>query len=85
MSHHEEQMDNYQMEASRWSAGRNVLAFVALVAIVACAAGYLQDPSRFFRSYMVAFAFAAATGLGAFFFVAVQFLSGAVTWPFSIM
>src|SRR5579859_3413545 len=69
-------LDNFQMEQARWSAGRNVLFFAALAAVVACGAGYLQDPTRFFRSYAVAFAFTSAIGLGAFFFVMVQYLSG---------
>ena len=62
------------MEPARWAAGRNVLMFAALVAVIACVAGYIQDPTRFFRSYMVAFAYTAAIGLGAFFFVMVQYL-----------
>ncbi len=57
--------------------------FAALVAVVACVAGYIQDPTRFFRSYMVAFAFTAAIGLGAFFFVMVQFLSGSA-WSVTV-
>jgi hypothetical protein len=69
-------LDNFQMEQARWSAGRNVLFFAALAAVVACGAGYLQDPTRFFRSYAVAFAYTSAIGLGAFFFVMVQYLSG---------
>lgn len=77
------QTDSYQLEVNRWSAGRNVLAFVALVAVIACAAGYLQNPARFFESYIVAFAFVAATGLGAFFFVMVQFLSGSA-WSVTV-
>lgn len=71
------------MEAARWSAGRNVLTFVALVAIIGCVAAYLQDPTRFFRSYIVAFAFVAAPGLGAFFFVMVQFLTGSA-WSVTV-
>ncbi|MBZ5631814.1 MAG: hypothetical protein LAO55_01695 [Acidobacteriia bacterium] len=67
---------NYQLESARWSTGRNVLALAALISIVACIAGYIQDPDRFFRSYLVAFTYACAIGLGAFFFVMVQFLSG---------
>ncbi len=74
-SHHSS-ADNYQMEASRWSAGRNVLAFAALISILACIAGYVINPARFFQSYTVAFAFVTMTGLGAFFFVMVQFLTG---------
>src|SRR5271163_2844919 len=68
--------DNYQLEASRWSAGRNTLFFAALISVAACAAGYFQDPERFFRSYVVAFAFTCAIGLGSFFFVMAMYLSG---------
>jgi len=68
--------ENYQMEDRRWTAGRNTLAFIALVSIIACAAGYATDPARFFHSYMVAFAFTTFVGLGSMFFVMVQFLSG---------
>ena len=76
-------VDNYQMDSGRWSAGRNVLMFVALVAVAACVAGYVSDPTRFFRSYMVAFSYTTAMGLGAFFFVMVQFLSGAA-WSVTV-
>jgi hypothetical protein len=69
--------DSYQLESARWSTGRNVLFFAALVCIVGCVAGYMQNPERFFRSYMVAFAYTCAVGLGAFFFVMIQFLTGA--------
>jgi hypothetical protein len=68
--------DNYQLESARWSTGRNVLALAALISIVACIAGYIQDPDRFFRSYLVAFAFVSAIGLASFFFVMVQYLTG---------
>jgi len=66
----------YQMETARWSKGRNVLAFATLVTLALCAFGYIQNPSRFFQSYLVAFGFAVATGLASFFFVQVQFLTG---------
>ena len=68
--------DSYQLENARWAAGRNILAFAALVAVVLCIFGYLQDPARFFRSYAVAFSFTSAIGLGCFFFVMVQYLTG---------
>ena len=68
--------DNYQLEAGRWATGRNTLFFAALVSILACAAGYMTQPERFFQSYLVAFAFTSAIGLGAFFFVMVQYLTG---------
>jgi hypothetical protein len=74
---------SYQMETARWNTGRNVLAFAALVAVILCAFGYWQDSTRFFRSYMVAFAFTAATGLGATFFVMVQYLTGSA-WSVTV-
>jgi hypothetical protein len=75
-SHSHEHDTSYQMEASRWATGRNVLAFAALVALIGCVAAYFVDPARFFRSYLIAFAYTAAIGLGAFFFVMVNFLAG---------
>jgi hypothetical protein len=67
---------SYHLESARWSKGRNALALAALISIVACIAGYVQDPDRFFRSYLIAFTFTCTLGLAAFFFVMVQFLSG---------
>ena len=60
-----------------------MLFFAALVCIVGCVAGYLEDPERFFRSYLVAFAYTCAVGLGAFFFVMVQFLTGSA-WSVTV-
>jgi hypothetical protein len=74
---------SYQLETARWNKGRNVLFFAALVCIIGCVAGYLQNPERFFRSYLVAFAYTCAVGLGAFFFVMVQFLSGSA-WSVTV-
>jgi hypothetical protein len=70
------QTDNYQLDGARWAKGRNTMVLAVLISVIACVAGYLNDPVRFHRSYMVAFAFVAATGLGAFFFVMVQYLTG---------
>jgi hypothetical protein len=67
---------SYQLETARWSKGRNALMLAALISIVACIAGYIQEPDRFFRSYLVAFTYVCTLGLAAFFFVMVQFLSG---------
>ena len=75
-SHHETAVDNYQMEISRWNTGRNVLVFAALLGIIGCIAGYVTNPARLYESYMVAFAYTSLIGLGAFFFVMVQFLTG---------
>src|SRR5580693_8854053 len=74
---------SYQMETARWTTGRNVLTFVALAAVILCAYGYWSDPTRFFRSYIVAFSFVAAAGLGAFFFVMVQYLTGSA-WSVTV-
>jgi hypothetical protein len=71
------------METARWTTGRNVLTFVALAAVILCAFGYWTDPTRFFRSYLVAFAFTAATGLGATFFVMIQYLTGSA-WSVTV-
>jgi hypothetical protein len=76
MSHAATDTANYQLESARWSKGRNALVLGALISTVACVAGYIQDPDRFFRSYLVAFTFICSMGLAAFFFVMVQFLTG---------
>src|SRR5580658_2257215 len=61
--HHpaEHPVDNYQLENSRWAAGRNTLFFAVIISVALCVLGYVQDPERFFRSYTVAFAFTAAS------------------------
>src|SRR5215472_5614123 len=76
MSQQAIQAADYQLDATRWSIGRNALFFAALVSVVLCVLGYLQNPERFFQSWLVAFTFAAGIGLGAFFFIAAQHLSG---------
>jgi hypothetical protein len=75
--------ETYQMEMSRWTTGRNVLMLAALISIIGCVAGYFTDEQRLFRSYLVAFTFVAAIGLGAFFFVMVQYLSGSA-WSVTV-
>jgi hypothetical protein len=75
-SHSATAVDNYQMDISRWNTGRNVLVFAALLGIIGCVAGYFTNPARLFQSYIVAFAYTTLIGLGAFFFVMIQFLTG---------
>jgi hypothetical protein len=75
-SHHATAADNYQMDIGRWNTGRNILVFAALLGIIGCIAGYVTNPARLFQSYTVAFAYTSLIGLGAFFFVMVQFLTG---------
>src|SRR5580658_10607160 len=73
---HSTTADSYQLEISRWNTGRNVLVFAALLGIIGCIAGYITNPARLFQSYTVAFAYTSLIGLGAFFFVMIQFLTG---------
>src|SRR5262249_43233021 len=75
--------DNYQMDAATFATGRNVLAFAVLISALACVAGYISDPARFFRSYLVAFSFTSAIGVASLFFVMVQYLSGSA-WSVSM-
>lgn len=75
-SHSATAVDNYQMDLSTWNTGRNVLVFAALLGIIGCITGYFTNPARLFQSYMVAFAYTTLIGLGAFFFVMIQFLTG---------
>src|SRR6185437_4444663 len=56
--------------------GRNVLVFAALLGIIGCIVGYITNPARLYQSYTVAFAYTSLLGLGALFFVMVQFLTG---------
>lgn len=74
--HHPAAAESYQMEHSRWAAGRNALFFIALVSVVLCITGYITNPERFFLSYTVAFTYTTAVGLGAFFFVMAMYLAG---------
>src|SRR5580700_3811117 len=71
-----EMTDIYQLDATRWAKGRNTLVLAVLISVIACVAGYLNDPVQFHRSYIIAFAYVAAAGIGAFFFVMVQYLTG---------
>src|SRR5580658_9332870 len=73
---HHHPADNYQLENSRWSAGRNTLFLAVIISVALCVLGYIQDPERFFQSYVIAFAFTSAIGLGSFFFVMAMYLSG---------
>jgi hypothetical protein len=71
-----EMTDTYQLDATRWAKGRNTLVLAVLISVIACIAGYVNDPVQFHRSYLIAFSYVAAAGIGAFFFVMVQYLTG---------
>jgi hypothetical protein len=75
--------DNFYLEPARWTQGRNALFFVALVGWLACLAGFMLDKTRFFQSYLVAFAFGTSIALAAFFFVCVQYLTGSA-WSVTV-
>src|SRR5579885_1559665 len=76
MAHPAIHSGNYQLDAERWSVGRNALLFTALVSLALCVFGYIENPERFFQSWLIGFTFATGIGLGAFFFIAAQHLSG---------
>jgi hypothetical protein len=76
MQHGQTKRDTFYLDDSLWLKGRNIIAFIALVGILACAAGFAVDRSQFFRSYLVSFSFAVTIMLGGMFFVMVQFLTG---------
>ncbi len=73
---HHHEADSYQLDPAKWTTGRNVLAFVALVSWALLAFGYYNEQQRFFQSYLVAFCFGTFIILGATFFVYVQYLTG---------
>jgi hypothetical protein len=68
--------DAWRLDAALWVRVRNIIAFVMLICWVASVAGWVLDPHRFYRSYLVGFLFAVAIPLGALFFVMVQYLTG---------
>lgn len=69
-------VDSYVLDEGMWNHGRNIILFIGLVAWGLCAFGLISDKSQFFHSYLTAFVYFIAIGLGALFFVMVQFLTG---------
>ena len=62
-----EKSDSYELEGELWTRGRNVLVLLLLVSWLASAAGLLVDAKQFSQSYLVAFIYFIAIGLGALF------------------
>jgi hypothetical protein len=56
---------------------------IALVAVIGCVAGYFQESGAVLPVLSGGFRFTAAIGLGAFFFVMVQFLTGSA-WSVTV-
>lgn len=83
--HHavERERDNYQLDDAAWNKVRNAIAFLVLLGLAASAAGYFVDSAQFFRSWLVAFTSCTFIGLGALFFVMVQYLTGSA-WSVTI-
>ncbi len=76
-------VDSYQLESGRWTKGRNVLLFLALVSWIGAAAGFALDRTQFFQSYLFGFTTPMLIVFGATFFTMVQYLSGSV-WSMTL-
>jgi len=55
---------------------RNTAAFIALLGIIGCAAGWVMSPTQFYRSYMVGYYFWFGMSLGSLALLMVQHASG---------
>jgi hypothetical protein len=75
--------DSFYLEDAQWLKGRNIITFIALVGLAACAAGLAIDRVQFVRSYLVSFCFAVTILLGGMFFVMVQYLTGSA-WSVTV-
>ena len=76
-------MDRWYLEDATWSKVRNALLFLALVGWIGCAAGLAMEPERFYRSYLVGFAYSTLTCLGGLFFLQVMYLTGSA-WSVTV-
>jgi hypothetical protein len=83
MHHAQTKRDSFYLEEAQWLKGRNVIAFIALVGLVACVAGFAADRAQFFHSYLLSFCFAVTIMLGGMFFVMVQYLTGSA-WSITV-
>jgi hypothetical protein len=55
---------------------RNTAAFLGLIGLIACAAGWVMEPTQFYRSYLVGYFFWFGVSLGSLALLMVQHLSG---------
>ena len=62
---------------SGWAGAWKISAGIGAVGFAAAAFGYVQDPTRFAFSYLFAFFLFLTMGLGALFFVLIQYLTKA--------
>lgn len=85
MIHSERQShrESFYLEPALWERGRNLILFIGLISLVACAAGALLDPARFRQSWLFAFVAAVTILLGGSFFVMIQYLTGSA-WSVTV-
>ena len=55
---------------------RNAAAFLGLIGLVACIAGWVMEPTQFYRSYLVGYFFWFGISLGSLALLMVQHLTG---------
>ncbi len=75
--------ESFYLEPALWERGRNLLMFIGLVALAACAAGAFANPARFRQSWLFAFVTAVTIILGGLFFVMIQYLTGSA-WSVTV-
>src|SRR5947209_10233312 len=83
MAHSEHHPETFYLEPGLWERGRNIIVFIGLIALVACAAGAFMNPARFRESWLFAFAAAVTIMLGGTFFVMIQYLTGSA-WSITV-
>ena len=68
--------DPYRIPADNlWAHAWKIAAVLAAVGLAACAFGFMADPHRFAFSWLFAFVTFLTLGLGAIFFIGIQFLT----------
>src|SRR4051812_40520474 len=75
-SHSKPAVDSYFIDKGLWNRGRSAIVLVALVSWIACIAGFVANPDRFFESYLMGYLFCITIPFGATFFVMFQYLTG---------
>lgn len=80
---HATSRESWHIDAAVWTRARNSIAFVVLASWLACIAGYVTEPTRFFQSYLIAFVFGTIIILAGLFFTMVMYLTGSA-WSVTI-
>ena len=70
-------IETFELAPRQANGARTVFSVLAVAAGLLCLAGALNEPERFFGSYLVAFLFALSVALGALFWVMLHHLTGA--------